>query len=576
MDEMIADPWRQQFRANNPRMQYDPAAESAKSTAALDAYNDPARRTMAAGTRALGIPDFTGHNLISAAEFLPGVGDAMDAQDSAIAFGKGDYLTGGLLGGAAAIGLVPGVGDALGGAIGGMVKGTGKAADALTDARKGIRASRGAGDVTRYGLEHRPMTVKGGASTLDDLTPAFGEDIYSPNAMQYFGSGDPREKEVLRILAQVRNNPEAPVRIYRGAPDGVTDINPGDWVTLSRDAASDYGNILEMDVPASHVTGWADSLLEQGYYPPQGIRAYHGSPHDFDKFDISKIGTGEGAQAYGHGLYFAGQEGVAKSYRDALSGKIGVQPVAIDGVKYEPPTEAHQRAAAIIAKDGRGSALDVINSLRREGYLDSDVESAYREVLRLTKGKTVTPLQSGHMYEVNINADPEDFLDWDKPLREQPESIQNALGWSPEMRDLYTRNQSALDNDLLSQLGQGGTPLGDDVRKRLEKEQHALKMSAGVGFEDTGYDALRNDRVEAFRGARSPEARSARLREAGIPGIKYLDQGSRAAGEGSQNYVVFDDKLIDLVRKYGLAALLAGGGFGAWGMAPEGGEQPPL
>jgi hypothetical protein len=131
MDEMIADPWRQQFRANNPRMQYDPAAESAKSTAALDAYNDPARRTMAAGTRALGIPDFTGHNLISAAEFLPGVGDAMDAQDSAIAFGKGDYLTGGLLGGAAAIGLVPGVGDALGGIIGTMAGKGAKTADVL-------------------------------------------------------------------------------------------------------------------------------------------------------------------------------------------------------------------------------------------------------------------------------------------------------------------------------------------------------------------------------------------------------------------------------------------------------------
>jgi LAS superfamily LD-carboxypeptidase LdcB len=108
--------FRQQYREKNPRPGgYDPAAESAKSTAALDAYKDPVRRNMAAGTRALGIPDFTGHNLISAAEFLPGVGDAMGAQDSAIAFGKGDYLTGGLLGGAAAIGLVPGVGDALGG-----------------------------------------------------------------------------------------------------------------------------------------------------------------------------------------------------------------------------------------------------------------------------------------------------------------------------------------------------------------------------------------------------------------------------------------------------------------------------
>ena len=33
-----------------------------------------------------------------------------------------------------------------------------------------------------------------------------------------------------------------------------------------------------------------------------GIKAYHGSPYDFERFDPAKIGTGEGAQAYGHGL----------------------------------------------------------------------------------------------------------------------------------------------------------------------------------------------------------------------------------------------------------------------------------
>ena len=51
----------------------------------------------------------------------------------------------------------------------------------------------------------------------------------------------------------------------------------------------------------------------------QGIRAFHGSPYDFDKFDLSKIGTGEGAQAYGHGLYFAENKATAKTYRDSLS-----------------------------------------------------------------------------------------------------------------------------------------------------------------------------------------------------------------------------------------------------------------
>ena len=51
---------------------------------------------------------------------------------------------------------------------------------------------------------------------------------------------------------------------------------------------------------------------------------------------------------------------------------------------------------------------------------------------------------------------------------------------------------------------------------------------------------------------------SSALREAGIPGIRYLDQGSRTAGEGSRNYVVFDDKLIEILRKYGLLGMAGG------------------
>lgn len=43
------------------------------------------------------------------------------------------------------------------------------------------------------------------------------------------------------------------------------------------------------------------------------------------------------------------------------------------------------------------------------------------------------------------------------------------------------------------------------------------------------------------------------LKRQGIPGIKYLDQGSRAAGEGTSNYVVFDASTIEILRKYGVA-----------------------
>jgi len=50
------------------------------------------------------------------------------------------------------------------------------------------------------------------------------------------------------------------------------------------------------------------------------------------------------------------------------------------------------------------------------------------------------------------------------------------------------------------------------------------------------------------------------LGKAGIPGIKYLDQGSRGAGDGTRNYVIFpgNEHLIAILRKYGLPISAAG------------------
>jgi hypothetical protein len=147
----------------------------------------------------------------------------------------------------------------------------GKAAMGLMGggADAGMAADRAALNVALYGIEHRPMTDAGGASRLHDLTGSFGPDVYGPNALQYFGSGDAREKAVLQAIRQVRGKPDSMVTIYRGVPDDVNTINRGDWVTLSPQAAADYGRVVSMKVPASHVTSWPDSLLEFGYYPPE-------------------------------------------------------------------------------------------------------------------------------------------------------------------------------------------------------------------------------------------------------------------------------------------------------------------
>lgn len=120
-----------------------------------------------------------------------------------------------------------------------------------------------------YQIEHKPMTIEGGAAPLHDLAQSFGDDVYGKNAMQYFGSGDPREAAILKMMAKVKGSPDAPVTIYRGVPDGVSSINQGDWVSLHPDVASDYGKVISQQVPASHITAWPDSLMEFGYYPPK-------------------------------------------------------------------------------------------------------------------------------------------------------------------------------------------------------------------------------------------------------------------------------------------------------------------
>ena len=130
-----------------------------------------------------------------------------------------------------------------------------------------------------YQIEHKPMTIEGGAAPLHDLSKSFGEDVYGKNALQYYGSGDARESGTLRLLQSLRGKPDAQVTIYRGAPSEAGGINAGDWVTLDKRVAQDYvdqalasdgkaGKVFSQKVPASHITSWPDSLMEFGYHPP--------------------------------------------------------------------------------------------------------------------------------------------------------------------------------------------------------------------------------------------------------------------------------------------------------------------
>lgn len=259
---------------------------------------------------------------------------------------------------------------------------------------------------------------------------------------------------------------------------------------------------------------------------PAGITAWHGSPHIFDKFDSSKIGTGEGAQAYGYGLYLAESPGVAKSYAEQLSTASG--------------------PAGDVAKYWRGNGG----------------ESAYRAFAKdagLTKAEieqTANIIRnSGNVYKVDL---PDEavakMLDWDKPLSQQAKAVQQAAkklgikteGWAG---DRYV--MGSLEQGYIQPVGgqfkahvygpgdQGLFSTVDDARAVVER------LVGGPRPVKTGQ--------QLYERAGAEEDAAQKLRALGIPGIRYLDGGSRGAGGGTSNFVVFpgEENILKILERNG-------------------------
>ena len=263
---------------------------------------------------------------------------------------------------------------------------------------------------------------------------------------------------------------------------------------------------------------------------PQGIRAYHSSPHDFERFDASRIGTGEGAQKYGYGLYFAENPEVSgrggQYWRQFLSGMDPAENEAarrLQGAGWDRSTAltAAQTAESYWGKKFTGaSAYGVPSDLKEYGRM-RDLARAEAELLR--GDKPVGP----RTYEVNINARPEQMLDWDKPLAQQP------------VKDAVLGLHSGVREDMT----------GQQARDFL-----LARSWTNYAWNKYGRAPFAND-AELSRV----------LADRGIPGIRYLDQGSRSGSlNPTYNHVIFPghEHLVDIIKKYGIAGA-APAGLGA-------------
>lgn len=310
------------------------------------------------------------------------------------------------------------------------------------------------------------------------------------------------------------------------------------------------GKKIKVDINPTRAdkSGTIEDHLEnsEGFIKTYFQSAYHGTPHRFDKFSTEHIGSGEGNQAHGWGLYFAEDKKVSEGYFKRLSD----DKVFYDGQELEKTYIYTHKIERGIDKETNRYLQDLRYIIDRISEIKSDenisLEEAkikfiknyeqkgkllafQRKILDIAKNLDVEKieLQKGQLYEVDI-PDSDVLLDEDKPLNEQPDKVKKAILEYYKSRP----NDYIIPEDINSLSQQRGKEFYRDVAFQLERENSlAYRMANGL---NTDIDENFNPEKEA----------SLLLNSLGIKGITY---------DGRQDgrcYVIFDDKAIDVLKTY--------------------------
>ena len=237
------------------------------------------------------------------------------------------------------------------------------------------------------------------------------------------------------------------------------------------------------------------------------LTAYHGTPNRYEptesnplgEFDASKIGTGEGAQVYGHGIYLAEERKTAEGYATTLANRDATNQNRLNA-------HANAQRLANVAGNPEFAADDIRFVL--EVNPDHPQKTLLTDTLKLLEtGDYKKPLSNtGHVLTVDLPDEMIDrMLDWDKPFLDQSQAV-----------------------------------------KDLAKSKLPPGVYQGLLTQRTG------DLVEALAVYGGGKAKASELlRQAGIPGIKYLDAGSRAGEKGTRNFVVFpgEEKKVKILER---------------------------
>jgi hypothetical protein len=280
-----------------------------------------------------------------------------------------------------------------------------------------------------------------------------------------------------------------------------------------------------------------------------GIIAFHGSGSDFNKFSLNKIGTGEGAQAFGYGLYFTDSEDIAKFYKNQIAFQKGLEGASLTYGK-EPINLRDMQSLNVGVRKYMGKLGD---ELPLEYDLVKDPQNLKIKVksdLIARYEKEISDLRSGEMGDFigadGLSNNERQALDLERQLNEikkvdlnqvgtiEPKTYKVALAPKPDELldyDVSLKNQS------------------EKVRKVLKPyyDKYSVAETADFG---TLLASLQRDLP--------PKLFSEELNKQGIKGIKYkAGQLSGVKDTDATNFVIFDENLINILAKYGIVGPVA-------------------
>lgn len=262
---------------------------------------------------------------------------------------------------------------------------------------------------------------------------------------------------------------------------------------------------------------------------PMRMDVWHGSPHGpFTKFDPSKARTGEGNATFGEGAYLAQARGTGETYRNVLSASK-----QMDKLLESDDMSAKIAANTLNIYKTPTEAINVLEDSLTPN-LTAEAKKVTTEAIDVLKN---LDKNAGYLYKVDL---PDEqiakMLDYDKPLSQQAPEVQAALAElgikvdKKKIDEFHDALLNALESPDLTPVTLPKAPRdwrGQQILQMLELNPSQYFPQVMEGKELTG--AMINPKSGV----------SQLLSKKGIPGVRYLDQMSRDAGEGTSNFVVF-------------------------------------